>query len=253
MIPTNMSTGTVVTTGSENTVTLPSSSGGLFDNNPIIASYSFPQGERVPQKVASELNFIITKITRILDAKAGSDRIKKTRYYQAASLSILNRLEKTTSEKDKRILEYLHTRLVTVSRGILSLKPAISQVAAIGEPAMVSPPLPTVSMEPMRTPVSTIAFSSLGIDFGHPAFTNYNFSQNRRFPRTITTVLDRFTESIVRKIDSIKNHDTLYNQIFTLLDERIQTTADTKERKILQYIRNHVYIAQQEEKIGQSY
>lgn len=42
----------------------------LFSNSSIIDSYSFPDNERIPQKIASELNFIITKITKILDKKA---------------------------------------------------------------------------------------------------------------------------------------------------------------------------------------
>jgi len=51
--------------------TVTPSNGGLFKNNPVIASYTFPSNERIPQKVTSELNFIITKITKVLDKKAG--------------------------------------------------------------------------------------------------------------------------------------------------------------------------------------
>lgn len=62
----------------------------------------------------------MTKITRILDRKAGASQAKKARYYRALDAYMSARAQKIANEKDKRILEYLRTRLVTVSKGILS-------------------------------------------------------------------------------------------------------------------------------------
>jgi hypothetical protein len=69
--------------------------------------------------VTAELNFIISKITKVLDKKAGLNGAKKTRYYQTVDTYIQNRATKATSDREKRIFEYLHSRLVTTSRGLL--------------------------------------------------------------------------------------------------------------------------------------
>lgn len=119
----------------------------------------------MPQKVTAELNFIMTKITKILDKKAGANEIKKARYYQAVDAYILNRANKTTSKKDKRIFEYLHTRLVTLSKGLLSQK----------TPTIITQPIPsespkvqtvvTLPLGPMISVTPQIEFTSLGINF----------------------------------------------------------------------------------------
>ncbi len=82
----------------------------------------------------------------------------------------------------------------------------------------------------------------------------YDFTQDKRFPKNITNFLGSVVQSIVAKIDvkkpSAANRAALYKQVFAVLDDRLKNTTDIKERKIVQYIRNHVYIQQQEEKIG---
>lgn len=81
----------------------------------------------------------------------------------------------------------------------------------------------------------------------------YDFSQEKRFPKAITSVLDGFTQAITQKIEAKKpsasNKDALYKQVLATLDSKLKTSSDLKERKILQYVRNHVYIRQQEAKI----
>lgn len=235
------STSSGATSTSINTpVTL--TSPGLFGNNPIIGAYSFPLNEHIPQKVASELNFILTKITKALDKKAGMDKIRQARYYQALDAYIQGRAKKAANEKDKRILGYLRTRLVTVSKGLLSVRTP-GPVVSASRTVVTSEPVP-------RDPVSTMEFSSLGIDFSHPAFANYDFTQDRRLPKTVTNVLDGFVQAIVSKIGqgnaSAIDRESFYKQVFVTLDNKMQMTTDGKERKILQYVRNHVYIRQQE-------
>lgn len=101
--------------------------------------------------------------------------------------------------------------------------------------------------------VPAIEVSSLGIDISNPAFANYDFTIDKRFPRTVTSPLDGSIQSIAAKIDSknpsANNRELLYTGIISALDTRIRTTTDIKEQKILQYIRNHLYIRQQQEKI----
>lgn len=233
--PVGTSTGSTSTTSSGTTSTsantaTTSVSSGLFGNNPIIGAYSFPPNERIPQKVASELNFIMTKITKVLDRKAGVNQAKRAKYYQALDAYMSNRAQKSVSEKDRRILEYLRIRLVTVSKGLLSaLTPTLSQ----GERGIVSSP-------------SAVDFSSLGIDFSHAALASYDFAQDKRFPKTVTNVLDGFVQTIASRAESASNRAVLYKQAFAALDDRMRTTTDIKERKIVQYVRNHVYIRQQE-------
>ncbi|NCP76929.1 hypothetical protein GW830_02190 [bacterium] len=137
-------------------------------------------------------------------------------------------------------MENLHLRLVFESNGILSYKSSTTVVQPSTQTTIVSIPV---------TSVSTTDFALLGIDFANPAFIGYDYTQNKRFPRTITTVLDKITLSIVEKIDSKNNRDILFIQILDLLDNKIRSTNDIKERKILQYIRNHVYLEQQERNI----
>ncbi len=82
---------------------------------------------------------------------------------------------------------------------------------------------------------------------------SYDFTQDKRFPKTVTTVLDRFTQAIVSKIETKKpsasNKNTLYKQALSILDNKLKTSTDIKERKVVQYVRNHVYIKQQEGKL----
>lgn len=207
----------------------------------------------------SELNFIMTKITKVLDAKAKGNPSKKIAYYRALDAYMLNRYNNSPSIKDKRILAYLHTRLGVVSKGFLaqqtpetitysdtSVSHATSMQSIHAQETM-NPDTPT-------SPAYVKNFSDLGIDFTNSVFDAYEFNQNKRFPRTITRVLDMFVQNIVIKMDekklSFENQAVLYEQILSILDEKLKSNIEIKERKIIQYIRNHIYIKQQEERIG---
>ena len=48
---------------------------------------------------------------------------------------------------------------------------------------------------------------------------------------------------------STRNRELFYNQVLAALDTRIQKAAEAKERKIMQNVRNRIYIREQEEKI----
>ncbi len=43
---------------------------GFLSNNQVVAEYDFTTNKRIPQKVAAELNFFITKLAKILDTKS---------------------------------------------------------------------------------------------------------------------------------------------------------------------------------------
>lgn len=62
----------------------------------------------------------MTKVTKLLDTKAGANEAKRARYYQIVDAYLVSRAARTTSDRDKQILEYLHNRLVVVSKGLLT-------------------------------------------------------------------------------------------------------------------------------------
>lgn len=200
----------------------------------------------------------MTKVTKLLDAKAGASETKRARYYQIVNAYLLSRAARTTNDRDKQILEYLHTRLVTVSKGLLtSATPGITVVSSPA-PAVTEVKNPVVLI-PVTTETPVVSapmgdISALGIDFANPIFAGYDFTLDKRFPRNITNFLDTEVLNIIAKIDAKKpsaaNREGLYKEVFAILDDRLKNTTDIKERKIVQYIRNHVYIQQQEEKTG---
>ena len=75
-----------------------------------MSAYDFSANERIPQSVASELNFFITKLTKILDQKAGNNTLKRDVYYQAVTRYITARIKLTSDSRDKYILQYLYKR-----------------------------------------------------------------------------------------------------------------------------------------------
>ncbi len=85
-----------------------------MSGNPIIAAYDFPANERVPQKVVAELNFFVTKLTKILDKKAGDNEMKQQSYNKQVSQYILLRAKRTSDIREKRILGYIYKRFVAV-------------------------------------------------------------------------------------------------------------------------------------------
>lgn len=248
------------------------SSGGLFRGNPTIGGYAFPGNERIPQKVAAELNFIMTKITKYLDSKAGSDTAKKVRYYKALDAYMLGRYKNTTSERDKQILSYLHTRLGVVSKGLLTGNtssntpaPVVQQPIVVVNPTPVQQPVQSTTPAPVqRTPtielttpptVTTpeIDVTTLGINLSNPVLMSYDFTQEKRFPKTVNTVLNSFAENIVNKIEANTSRtarENLYSKTLTALETKAKASSSIKEQKIFQYVKNRVYIRQQENKIG---
>lgn len=103
---------------------------GFLSNNMIVAGYDFTANKRIPQKVAAELNFFITKLMKILDAKAGQNEAKKKQYYQAVNIYIANRAQQTSDAREKRIMEYLRTRLVVATKGIIVQEKSVSTTTA---------------------------------------------------------------------------------------------------------------------------
>lgn len=103
---------------------------GFLSNNTIVAGYDFTANKRIPQKVAAELNFFITKLMKILDAKAGQNEAKKKQYYQAVNIYIANRAQQTFDAREKRIMEYLRTRLVIASKGVIAQEKSVSTTTA---------------------------------------------------------------------------------------------------------------------------
>jgi len=185
---------------------------GFLNNNPVINAYQFQSDKRFPQNITSELRSIIAKIVTTIEQKSQGNIAKKIAYYKAVDAYLFSHWKRSSGEKEKRILENLHLRLVSESNGILSYKSSTTVVQPNTQTTIVS--IPVIS-------VSATDFALLGIDFANPAFIGYDYTQNKRFPRTITTVLDRFTLSIVEKIDSKNNRDVLFIQILNLLDNKI--------------------------------
>lgn len=146
--------------------------------------------------------------------------------------------KQTNSMKDKRILEYLHTRLGVISKGILSQKPGISSDS-------VEQMIPSISIS--APPVSGEIFSPITVDLSHPLLVNYDYTQNKRFPKNMRNILDSFVALIVREKIESKNpsllvRDALYDELLKTWDEKIETTESTRERKIFQYMRTETYI-----------
>ncbi len=92
----------------------------------------------------------MTKITQFLDKKAGANETKRARYYQIVDAYILARVANTANERDKRIFGYLHTRLVTVSKGLLTR--VVSGMTLVSAPA---PQVTKVKNPVVLIPVTT--------------------------------------------------------------------------------------------------
>jgi hypothetical protein len=189
-----------------------------------------------------ELKSIATTLSQAIDQQSGTDQTKKTEYYKALNSALYSRWKQSTDSKEKRLLEYLHTRLDTIQKGLLpkDSSSTLSQASSI------------VTDTPVMN-ITAIHTSSPSLDFSNPVLKNYVFAQNKRFPKSITTILDGFTQKIGSKIDS-KNissdkKDMLYKQVSTALSTKASTTTDIKEQKFLQYIENHLFIRQQEMKL----
>lgn len=86
-----------------------------MSSNPIVSSYGFPKNERIPQKVAAELNFFITKLMGILDKKAAGNIKKKDSYNQQVLKYLMNRVKQTSDVREKRIMEYIYKRYSIVA------------------------------------------------------------------------------------------------------------------------------------------
>ncbi|MDD2916506.1 MAG: M4 family metallopeptidase [Candidatus Gracilibacteria bacterium] len=89
---------------------------GFLSANPIIGGYDFTKNERIPQKVAAELNFFITKLVKAIDHKATANLTKKQAYYNAVAQYMLSRAKKTNNKREKRIFSYLYARFVIVTK-----------------------------------------------------------------------------------------------------------------------------------------
>lgn len=97
----------------------------------------------------------------------------------------------------------------------------------------------------MVAPTPATPAINLSLDFKNPVLLAYDFTQDKRFPKTVTTVLDSMSDGISSRILS-KNissaaKKSLYNELIATLDTALKTKTDIREQKILQYIRNRLY------------
>lgn len=180
--------------------------------------------------------------------------------------SLFDQWKQSTDNKEKRLLEYLHIRLNTIQKRLLpndisptpssqTKKESVQEISSLLEARALISKITSVEAKPLESTMqTTVGISSLGIDFSHPILNDFDYTQSKRFPRSITIVLKGFTQAIVDKIHStglsVYNQDALYTQLFSVLDTQIYKTTDIKEKKILQYIRNYTYMNQQEEKMS---
>lgn len=77
---------------------------------------------------------------------------------------MFNRWKSSTNEKEKRILEYLHTRLIVVSKGLLSDKPPTSPIVSVLQAVIISKPI-TVPEKPLVLPEKVITNPVVAMDF----------------------------------------------------------------------------------------
>lgn len=157
--------------------------------------------------------------------------------------------KKATSQKDKILLEYLYNHLVNISKN-----PLVSENPQTSTPTKIPVVIIPTKKESINPVLPSIDISTLGINMNHPVFVGYDFSENKRFPNTLTVVLKGFAGVIISKIDSrnlsAPETDNIYEQVLLALSQKLKTTNDIKEKKIIQYIWNRIYIEQQERKIA---
>ena len=88
----------------------------LFSTNAIISSFDFSKNEIIPEKVISELNLVITKLTKTLNTKAGNSAKKREQYYRTVTRDFINRITKSTNTSEKHIMQYLYKRFSLVKK-----------------------------------------------------------------------------------------------------------------------------------------
>ncbi|MFA6091264.1 MAG: hypothetical protein WC774_05845, partial [Candidatus Gracilibacteria bacterium] len=223
------------------TITSPITSGNT--TTPVAKNPNNIQ-EILSPNVISKLDALIIKITNAIDIKSGNNSDQKSQYYQAVNARLLTLWQKATLQRDKILLEYLHNHLTNISKN-----PLVSENTQTSTQIVIP-----AKKESINAPIPLIDISTLGINMQHPIFAGYDFSENKRFPNTITTVLKGFVQIIINKIDSrnlsASEIDNIYEQILNILSQKLKTTNDIKEKKIVQYIWNRLYIEQQERKIA---
>ncbi|MDD5197505.1 MAG: M4 family metallopeptidase [Candidatus Gracilibacteria bacterium] len=89
---------------------------GLFASNSIVSAYDFTINKRIPQKVAAELNFFVTKLVKNIDKNAGNNEKKRNQYKQIVKRYIINRVKQSSDEREKRIMQYLYKRSSVVMK-----------------------------------------------------------------------------------------------------------------------------------------
>lgn len=199
--------------------------------DPVIREYVFIADEKIPQKVASGLNFFLKKLTDTLDTKSRGNKVKQVRYYQALDAYMITYATSHADARNQRLLGYLRTRLRVVSKGMLS-------------GALFQPQQTAVATVPLF--VTSFDVSKLGIDLNNSAFSGYDFSQNKRFPQKIAAVLNTYASDILTKIDRQKIIQSekmrLGAEILQSLDLAIKRSADIRDQKVYGYIRNRLYV-----------
>lgn len=155
------------------------------------------------------------------------------------------------------MLGYLRTRLAVVSKGLLTGNPPTPIPPAVVRPSVSIPAPIAITKVPtadIATPsASTSTAPTLAIDLDNPILSSYDYAQDKRFPRTITALLNAFASDIATKIDSNPSASVrkqLYGDTLSSLEKRIQAAGTAKEQKILRYMYNRVYIREQENRRG---
>ncbi len=187
---------------------------------------------------------------RVIDEKAGTDSTKKTLYYQALETYMLNLMNTTTDNREKRIFEYLHTRLLTISTDIF---PAKNPIAASPQTSSnVAVLYNTNNISESTTTITTPPYSPISSENSTIQLTlaTYDFTQSKHLPKSLRIELDRLAEILIDKIGASQPMDIdvrtiLFEKLLIQIDAKIQSNISLKEKIYLQYIRNYIYIKQQ--------
>lgn len=187
---------------------------------------------------------------RVIDEKAGTDSTKKTLYYHALETYMLNLINTTTDKREKRIFEYLHTRLLTISTDIFPAKNPIAASPQTSSNVAVLYNTNNISESTTIITNSTPSSVSSGNNTILPTLATYDVMQSKHLLKSIRVELDRLAEILIDKIGASQPMDIdartiLFEKLLIQIDAKIQSSATVREKRYLQYIRNYIYIKQQ--------
>ena len=187
---------------------------------------------------------------RVVDEKAGTDNTKKILYYQALETYMLNLINTTTDNREKRIFEYFHTRLLTISTDIFPAKNLVTVSPQTSSNGAVSYNINNISESTTTITNSRPSPVSSGNSTILPTLATYDVMQSKHLPKSLRIELDRLAEIMIDKIGAsqpmdIDTRTILFERLLVQIDEKIQSSVVVKEKIYFQYIRNYIYIKQQ--------